>query len=114
MYSVIKDRDPIQVEGFCDQLISETEKKTCNGKMEHNFNPYMNNGGSCVAVAGEDFVVIAADTRLSKMYRIASRSVSKTCQLTNMCILACSGMLADINALRKMLLVSFYLFFTNI
>lgn len=107
MYSSTKNRDPIQVEGFCGQINSETEKKTYNGKIEHNFNPYINNGGSCLAVAGEDFVVIAADTRLSKMYRIASRSVSKMCQLTNKCILACSGMLADINAVRKMLLVSF-------
>ena len=29
------------------------------------FSPYSDNGGSVVAIAGEDFVVIASDTRLS-------------------------------------------------
>lgn len=101
----MRNNDPLQIGGFCDQLPCETENKACN--LEHNFNPYMNNGGSCVAVAGDDFVVIAADTRLSKMYRIASRSVPKTCQLTKTCVLACSGMLADITKLCKLLLVSF-------
>ncbi|KAJ1605861.1 putative proteasome subunit beta type 1 [Cryptosporidium canis] len=108
MHSATKSNDPIQVEGFCDQFFYETEQKNCS--VEHSFNPYMNNGGSCVAVAGDDFVVIAADTRLSKMYRIASRSVPKTCQLTDKCILACSGMYADITALRKMLLAKIKLY----
>lgn len=29
------------------------------------FNPYVNNGGTVVAIAGEDFVVVGGDSRLS-------------------------------------------------
>ena len=36
-----------------------------NGGTERRFSPYSDNGGSVVAIAGEDFVVIASDTRLS-------------------------------------------------
>ena len=36
-----------------------------NGMTERRFSPYSDNGGSVVAIAGEDFVVIASDTRLS-------------------------------------------------
>ena len=36
-----------------------------NGMTERRFSPYADNGGSVVAIAGDDFVVIASDTRLS-------------------------------------------------
>ncbi|CAF0704541.1 unnamed protein product [Brachionus calyciflorus] len=49
--------------------------KTDTRKMpiEHHFNPYEMNGGTIVGVAGEDFAVIASDTRLSEGYSILSR-----------------------------------------
>ena len=37
-----------------------------NGATERRFSPYSDNGGSVVAIAGEDFCVIASDTRLSQ------------------------------------------------
>ena len=36
-----------------------------NGMTERRFSPYSDNGGSVVAIAGENYVVIASDTRLS-------------------------------------------------
>lgn len=38
------------------------------------FNPYVNNEGTVVAVAGEDFVVVGGDTRLSEGYSIITRN----------------------------------------
>lgn len=67
------------------------------------FQPYVNNGGTCVGIAGEDFAVVAGDTRMSRGYSILSRDVPKLLQLTDKVVLAASGMQADINALRKIL-----------
>merc|ERR1712110_419110 len=67
------------------------------------WSPYVNNGGTAVAVAGKDFVVIAADTRVSDGYSICTRAQNKVIQLTPQTTLASSGMLADIIALHKLL-----------
>ena len=107
-----RDRSNPSIQGFCDQKQRSCEYESSNNKVECRFDPYIDNGGSCIAIAGSDFAVVVADTRLSRMYRIASRSVSKVYELTNRCILACSGMYADITALRKILMVSFACLFT--
>ena len=40
-----------------------------NGATERRFSPYSDNGGSVVAIAGEDFCVIASDTRFALVQR---------------------------------------------
>jgi len=65
------------------------------------WSPYDNNGGTCVAIAGADYCVIAADTRLSTGFSILTRDHSKIHQITDKCVLASSGFQADINALQK-------------
>lgn len=61
----------------------------------------MNNGGTVVAIAGEDFVVVGGDSRLSEGYSIVTRSESKLVQLTGKTVLATSGMFADFCELTK-------------
>ena len=77
------------------------------GPIEHHkkggFNPYQDNGGTVLAVAGSDFAVLVADDRVSKGYSICTRSGSKITQLTNHCVIGTSGMLADQIALHKLL-----------
>jgi len=67
------------------------------------FSPYENNGGTCVAVAGSNFSVVAADTRMSDGYSIKTRKYHKIIKLTDKCVLATSGMQADALALHALL-----------
>ncbi|EDW94820.1 proteasome subunit beta type-1 [Drosophila teissieri] len=64
--------------------------------MKHaDFSPYESNGGSIVAIAGDDFAVIAADTRLSSGYNIHSRTQSKLFKLSPQTVLGSTGCWAD-------------------
>ncbi|KAJ8974158.1 hypothetical protein NQ317_005806 [Molorchus minor] len=58
--------------------------------VQHQFSPYADNGGSVVAIAGEDFVVIGADTRLSAGFSIYTRNQNKLFQLSKTTVLGCS------------------------
>ncbi|MCL7029197.1 hypothetical protein MKW94_007748 [Papaver nudicaule] len=60
------------------------------------FEPYDMNGGTCVAIAGADYCVIAADTRMPTEY-------SKFCELVDKCVMASGGFQADVKALQKAL-----------
>ena len=69
------------------------------------FNPYMDNGGTVLAIAGTNFCVLGGDTRTSQGYTILSRSTSKITQLTKTTAIASSGMRSDIAKLHKILLI---------
>lgn len=49
--------------------------------MQQAFNPYTENGGTILAVAGADFSVIAGDTRQSEGYSIQTRYAPKVFKL---------------------------------
>ncbi|CAE6077446.1 unnamed protein product [Arabidopsis arenosa] len=72
-------------------------------KQHANWSPYDNNGGTCVAIAGSDYCVIAADTRMSTGYSILSRDYSKIHKLADRAVLSSSGFQADVKALQKVL-----------
>ena len=57
-----------------------------------------------LAIAGKDFCLIAADTRISEGYGIISRTYSRSTELTPKCVITSSGMVADIEALHKTLI----------
>ena len=55
------------------------------------FEPYAANGGSCIAVAGRDYVIIAADTRLSSGDSILSRNLSRLKKFDASIVMAVAG-----------------------
>ncbi|KAF8531974.1 nucleophile aminohydrolase [Gautieria morchelliformis] len=65
------------------------------------FNPYTENGGTILAIAGADFSVVAGDTRQSEGYSIQTRYAPKVFRLTDKAVLAVNGFAADGNMFVK-------------
>eukprot|EP00123_Amoebidium_parasiticum_P012434 comp21352_c0_seq1/m.29296 comp21352_c0_seq1/g.29296 ORF comp21352_c0_seq1/g.29296 comp21352_c0_seq1/m.29296 type:complete len:249 (-) comp21352_c0_seq1:70-816(-) len=69
--------------------------------VQHHFSPYADNGGTILGIAGDDFAVIAGDTRLSEGYSIHSREESKLFRMNNTTVLASAGFQGDCLTLHK-------------
>eukprot|EP00745_Piridium_sociabile_P036301 TRINITY_DN64894_c0_g1_i1.p1 TRINITY_DN64894_c0_g1~~TRINITY_DN64894_c0_g1_i1.p1 ORF type:complete len:263 (-),score=56.31 TRINITY_DN64894_c0_g1_i1:595-1302(-) len=65
------------------------------------FSPYDFNGGTVLAIAGEDFAVIASDSRLMTGFSILSRDVPKTSQVTSSTVVGSCGFHGDVLTLTK-------------
>ncbi|GIY69734.1 proteasome subunit beta type-1 [Caerostris extrusa] len=65
------------------------------------FSPYESNEGSIVAIGGEDYAIIASDTRLSTGYSIYSRNQPKLFKLSNKTVLGSAGCWCDVLTLTK-------------
>jgi len=61
------------------------------------FNPYADNGGTILAIAGADFTVIAGDTRQSEGYSIQTRYAPKVFKL---CVLLLETVGSKFNGIR--------------
>lgn len=67
------------------------------------FSPYSDNGGTVIAIPGDNFVVIASETRLSSGYHIYTREQSKMFQLTSNTIMANTGCWCDALTFAKVI-----------
>ncbi|WIA18407.1 hypothetical protein OEZ86_001990 [Tetradesmus obliquus] len=72
-------------------------------KQHATWSPYDDNGGTCLAVAGADYCIVAATTRMSTGYSILTRRSTKILQLTDKCVIASAGCQVDMKALQKLL-----------
>ena len=75
-------------------------------KQHHSRNqwsPYEINGGNILGFASGDFMVLAADTRISRGYSILKRDATKIHRLTESTYILSSGMYADYTNLWKLL-----------
>lgn len=66
------------------------------------FNPYDDNKGSVLAIAGEDFAVIGADTRLSIGFSIDTRKQKKLFKLSDKSVLGATGCWSDALAFTRL------------
>ncbi|PNF39466.1 Proteasome subunit beta type-1 [Cryptotermes secundus] len=76
---------------------------TYGGPKSIPFVPYADNGGSVVAIAGDDYVLVASDTRLSSGFSIYTREQSKLFRLSDTTVLGCSGCWCDTLTLARIL-----------
>lgn len=68
---------------------------------QQRWSPYSLNGGTILAVAGEDFSVIASDTRLSEGFSIYTRDSPKTYEMGEKLVLGCCGFHGDVLTVTK-------------
>ncbi|KAJ2938132.1 hypothetical protein O0L34_g3706 [Tuta absoluta] len=73
------------------------------GAKQHRFDPYADNGGSVVAIAGDDYAVIGADTRLSTGFSIYTRGQKKLFRLSESTVLGATGCWCDTLTLTRLL-----------
>ena len=69
---------------------------------ERRFSPYDFNGGTVIAIAGEDYAICAGCTRMSTGYEIQSRNQTKLFKLTDKTILTAAGCRTDMLQMQKM------------
>lgn len=84
-------------------LQQDMSTKTNDLGKQHHFNPYESNGGSIISVAGEDYAIVASDTRLSEGYSILSRAQPHLYQMQSNCVVGCVGFHGDCLTFTKTL-----------
>ncbi|KAL0622816.1 Proteasome subunit beta type-1 [Plecturocebus cupreus] len=81
----------------------EMEPHSAAGPLQLRFSPYAFNGGTVLAIAGEDFSIVASDTRLSEGFSIHTRDSPKCYKLTDKTVIGCSGFHGDCLTLTKII-----------
>jgi hypothetical protein len=62
----------------------ELAHKSVGGSMQgQGFEAYADNGGTVLGIAGKDYCLMAADTRLVDGYSINSRNISRICHVSS-------------------------------
>ncbi|CAL9734534.1 proteasome subunit beta type-6 [Monosporozyma servazzii] len=82
-------------------IASEYDNTVSHTPIEHRFNPYSDNGGTILGIAGKDFAVLAGDTRHTTDYSINSRYEPKVFHVGDDLLVSANGFAADGTALMK-------------
>lgn len=65
------------------------------------FDPYVDNGGTVVGLAGKDYVLFAADTRLKNDYAIHTRNITRLFEIDDGLLFTGASCWTDVLALSK-------------
>ncbi|EMR09634.1 hypothetical protein PNEG_02218 [Pneumocystis murina B123] len=79
-----------------------SEEKS-NSMIETQFNPYQDNGGLCVAISGEDYVILAGDTRQVRGYSIHSRYQPRVFNIGDNLVVSACGFSGDCDEVVRLL-----------
>lgn len=79
--------------------VTEYANERTSVPIEHRFNPYSDNGGTILGIAGENFAVLAGDTRHTSGYSINSRYEPKVFDVGDNLVLSANGFAGDSTAL---------------
>ncbi|KAG7192366.1 Proteasome subunit beta type-6 [Scheffersomyces spartinae] len=80
-------------------VASEYSAEIQSTPIEHRFNPYSDNGGTVLGIAGKDFAVLAGDTRHVTGYNINSRYEPRVFDVGDNIVMTANGFAADGKAL---------------
>lgn len=72
-------------------------------KAKPDFEPYKDNSGTVVGIAGKTFCILAADSRLSEQYMIHSRNFTRIFEVTDELLVTGTGCLSDLTELTKLI-----------
>ncbi|KAJ2007306.1 Proteasome subunit beta type-6 [Coemansia thaxteri] len=84
-------------------MLSSITQAPVEAHSHNRWEPYVDNGGTSLAIAGADFVIIAADTRQSDGYSINTRYDPKAFELSNKTVIATTGYAADAKRLVEVM-----------
>lgn len=76
-------------------VASEYSAERHSVPIEHRFNPYSDNGGTVLGIAGEDFAVLAGDTRQVVGYSINTRYEPRVFDVGDNIVMTANGFDAD-------------------
>ncbi|KJH49421.1 peptidase, T1 family [Dictyocaulus viviparus] len=110
LYDVPSDihADPLhEIKNFKAAIVdakSNPEWRTARLIERQRWNPYSFEGGSTCALSGENFAIVASDTRMSQMeVNIITRDAEKVHILNDSVILSTSGFYGDVLQLKRVL-----------
>ncbi|GAB1610246.1 proteasome subunit beta type-1-B-like [Argonauta hians] len=71
--------------------------------VEARFSPYAMNGGTVLGLSGEDYAILASDTRLSEGFSIYTRDSPKSYKVTDNTVMGSVGFHGDVLTLTKII-----------
>ncbi|KAA8917601.1 hypothetical protein TRICI_000202 [Trichomonascus ciferrii] len=85
------------------QAVTEPISSAHKEPIEHRFNPYTDNGGTVLGIAGADFAILAGDTRHTSGFNIDSRFEPKLFDIGDNIAVTANGFSGDGDALVQRL-----------